>query len=204
MSQFLDTKSMRKAIKGHCFVRTFTPETVARLEVKTLLSMAVRAPTAIHFEPWGFIVVQESSTLKRISNIARDSMRVLITKMHHTGGNTALSDQKDLGAFNRASTLIVICAAQAGRFAQSDCWLAAQDLMLVAFGIGLASCVIGMSVSARNLPVVKLEHRIPSKFQAVAPIVVSIPGEEVTAISRKLPHILAWHSSESTALHHDF
>jgi len=196
MSQCLDNMTLRRAIEGRFSVRTFAPEPVTREAVQTLLSMAVRAPTAMHVEPWEFVVVQDVAMLKRISDKARDSMHAMMAEFHRTAANTTLIDQTEFDAFHGASTLIVICAPIAGRFAQADCWLAAQNLMLTAFGIGLGTCVIGMSLSALNLPEVKQELGIPSESQAVAPIIVGIPCGEVPAVERKPPHVLAWRSSE--------
>jgi len=192
LNHSLDSITLRQAIEGRCSVRNFSKEPVSRDTVQTLLSLAVRAPTAMHIEPWEFVLVQDKALLKRISDISRDSMRALMTELHQTSGSLGLSEQAEFDAFHGASTLIVICARQDGRFMQADCWLAAQNLMLGAFGMGFGTCVIGMTLAALNRPDIKQSLGIPPKFEAVAPIIVGIPVGKGTSIVRKPPHVLAW------------
>ena len=103
-----------------------------------------------------------------------------------------LSEQADFDAFHGASTLIVICARQDGRFMQADCSLAAQNLMLAAFGMGFGTCVIGMAVAALYRPDIKQSLGIPADLEAVAPIIVGIPIGKGNPLARTEPHVIAW------------
>ncbi|MDE2343420.1 MAG: nitroreductase family protein, partial [Betaproteobacteria bacterium] len=51
-------------------VRSYAPRPVTESEIQTLLEAAVRAPTALHQEPWAFVVIQDPAWLKRISDVA--------------------------------------------------------------------------------------------------------------------------------------
>jgi nitroreductase len=74
----------------------------------------------------------------------------------------------------------------------ADCWLAAENLMLAAFAMGLGTCCIGLALPMLNLPDIKAELGIPTEVTAVAAIVVGIPRGEAVPVARKDPEILAW------------
>jgi len=182
-----------EAILARRSVRAYAPNELDRYTVQTLLEAAVRAPTAMHEEPWAFVVVQNRQVLKQLSDRAKPLFIERLHRSHPTGGHAIDTfANPDFNIFHDAGTLIVICAKPSGPFVEADCWLAAENLMLAACAIGLGSCVIGSSVAALNLPEVKAELGIPAEFNAVAPIIVGVPSGETAATSRKEPLILAW------------
>ena len=72
------------------------------------------------------------------------------------------------------------------------CWLAAQNLMLAAYALGLGTCPIGLAVPALNDSAIKKELNIPSEVTAVAPIIVGVPRGAISPVPRKGPEILSW------------
>lgn len=64
-------KSIMDAIYKRHAVRTYRPDKIESEAVRKLLHAAVRAPTAIHLEPWAFVVIQDRSLLKRLSDRAK-------------------------------------------------------------------------------------------------------------------------------------
>jgi nitroreductase len=94
--------------------------------------------------------------------------------------------------FYDANTLIVVCRTADTRFAEADCWLAAENLMLAAAARGLGTCCIGFALPVLNARDVKRELEIPHAGAAVAPIIVGTPRGPVAAVSRKVPEILRW------------
>ena len=55
------------AIRSRRAVRSYAPERLGETPILELLDAAVRAPTAMHREPWAFVVVQDRATLQRLS-----------------------------------------------------------------------------------------------------------------------------------------
>jgi nitroreductase len=192
MAQSIDTMTVRDAIYGRCSVRAYTPEQIDRPTLLTLLAAAVRAPTAMHGEPWQFVIVQDIDRLKRLSDRAKVLFSAETKGLHPDRGNRDIFSQPGFNVFHDAGTLVVICAKTAGPFAQADCWLAAQNLMLAAHAMGLGTCVIGSAASALNEPDVKHELGIPPGTIAIAPIVVGKPRGEVLPSPRNEPQVLAW------------
>lgn len=168
-------------------VRAYAPDQPDRNTIQTLLEAAVRAPTAMHEEPWAFVVVQNRVLLRQLSDIAKP---LFIERLHRSHQTRVFDAEFNL--FYDAGTLILICAKPTGPFVEADCWLAAENLMLAACAIGLGSCVIGSAIAALNRPEVKQTLGIPAVFSAVAAMVVGVPSGETAVSPRKPPLILAW------------
>ncbi len=186
--------SAMDAIHGRRSVRAYTPQRLDQATIHTLLAAAVRAPTAIHEEPWAFVILQDADMLKRVSDHAKG---FFVEEMHRAhldrGGHTlAKFEQPDFNIFYDAGTLIVICGKSTGPFIVADCWLAAENLMLAAFSLGLGTCVIGSAVSGLNTPEMKDALKIPADVSAIAPIIVGVPSDASAVTSRKAPHIISW------------
>jgi nitroreductase len=186
--------SIMDAINTRHSVRDYSPRRLDRAAVRALLAAAVRAPTAVHEEPWAFVIIQDSSALKLISDRAKPLFAEEAHRAHLDRGGHALEifGRPDFNLFYNAGTLIVIGATTTGPFVAADCWLAAENLMLAACSMGLGSCVIGSALLALNNSGVKTEIGIPAGFTAFAPIIVGHPNGETPPTSRKEPKILAW------------
>jgi nitroreductase len=187
-------RSVFEAILARRSVRAYTSDVPGASAVNTLLEAAVRAPTAMHEESWGFAVIQNREILKRISERAKPIFVKEVRHRYSQGVTHSFEhlDQPDFDIFHGANTLVVICTRTAGPFAIADCWLAAENLMLAASDMGLGCCVIGSSISVLNIHKVKTELGIPDEYTAVAPIIVGVPKSETPATPRKPPLILAW------------
>lgn len=183
--------SVMEAIYERRSVRSYLPKTVDRALVTNLLDAAVQAPTAVHEEPWAFVVIQDREILKRLSDAALMTLREKEHGVHLPGAGPrhfALPEN----VFYDAGTLIVICGKPLGPYVSADCWLAAQNLMLAARAMGLGTCVIGLAVDALNSPEWKAELKIPAGMTAYAPIVVGVPAGDTPASGRREPEVLAW------------
>lgn len=182
-------------------VRSYTNEKLDTATVRSLLDAAVQAPTAMHTEPWAFVVIQDQDTLKRYSDQAKGSWAKEVIKYRdlHVPGDVALGGRfveqfanPDFCIFYDASTLIVICAKPLGPFVVADCWLAAENLMLAACAMGLGTCCIGSALPALSTPEAKAELGIPPDVTPVAPVIVGVPRGTAEPVSRNDPHILDW------------
>ena len=194
MSQTNAPVSILEAIDQRRSVRSYAPQKLEWATINTLLATAVRAPTAVHEEPWAFVVIQDRVVLKRLSDRAR---LVFADEAHPDllalGGHALdIFASPDFNIFYNAGTLIVIGTQLTGPFVAADCWLAAENLMLAACASGLGSCVIGSALSTLNLSEVKDELGIPHDFVAIAPIVVGVPLGEAPPTARKDPKVLVW------------
>jgi nitroreductase len=187
------TMTVSEAIEKRRSVRHFTQEMVSKEAVDVLLAAAIRAPTAIHEEPWVFLIIQDAQRLQRLSEqVKKHFVQEAAHASLHFDGQTLSQTfaHPDFNVFYNASTLIVICADNPRPFAMADCWLAAENLMLAACSLGLGTCVIGSAQGALNTPEVKAQLGVPIGITAVAPIIVGIPAGETPASPRKPPRVL--------------
>ena len=184
----IDTIHKRRA------VRTYTNQKIDRATINSLLDAAVHAPTAVHEEPWSFVVIQDKQMLNRLSENIKTLLVSGQDAIHPLHGSHVPHSFTTPGfnAFYNAETLIVICGKPLGPFVVADCWLAAENLMLAACAMGLGTCVIGLSVSALNTSEWKKELNIPSDMTVYAPIIVGVPSAETPEVLRKQPDVLSW------------
>ena len=189
------------AIFSRRSVRSYADQPLDEPTVRALLEAAVQAPTAMHGEPWVFVIVQDREVLRRISDRAKGSWAqeaAHYRDLHPAGDQAAASAfaarfaSPDFCVFYDASTLIVIGAKKAGPFAAADCWLAAENLMLAASALGLGTCCIGSAVPALNSPDTKTELGLPDDLELIAPVIVGVPRESAFLVSRKDPDIASW------------
>ena len=174
-------------------VRRYKARKVDRTTVSILLEAAVHAPTAIHQEPWAFVVIQDKALLRSLSDQAKPLFVAEAQEkgLEHAGHSFDIFKYPDFNIFYDATTLILICGRTSAPSYSADCWLAAENLMLAACAMGLGTCVVGSALPALNTPETKVLLNIPENFIAVAPIIVGYPDDEIVPVMRKNPVILA-------------
>jgi nitroreductase len=181
-----------EAISARRSIRAFEHLPVSSADVKTLLSAAVHAPSALNAQPWTFAIVQDHDRLQRLSDGAK---RLASSHAGHDPKNAhyeALLRTDSFDVFHGARTLIAICAAQRGAYVDAAIWLAAENLMLAACAIGLGTCCIGLVIPFLNTADVKAELSIPEATRVVAAIVVGRPSNVEPAPVRAAPATWCW------------
>jgi len=58
-----------EVLLGRRSVRQYQAQHVDQLSINSLLEAAVRAPTAMHQEPWAFVIINDPKTLKNLSDL---------------------------------------------------------------------------------------------------------------------------------------
>jgi len=113
-----------EAIKGRRSIRQFTDEPIGKDALEKLLDAARWAPTASNQQRWRFVVVTSPSVKDLVRKFAP-------------------------GIFAMPAAFIVICvkkALDAKPLAEvtylADCAIAAQNIMLAAYGMGIGTCVV--------------------------------------------------------------
>ena len=192
MAHLLAPLNTLEAINQRRSVRAFCRKGISRETVRQLLAAAVRAPTAMHLEPWAFAVIQDRPLLQRISDRAKPLALAEMQRSNCDAEVLRLFAHPNFNIFYNAGTLILICSQIANPMAVADCWLAAENLMLAACAMNLGSCVIGSASEALNTPELKAELCIPEDMQVLAPIIVGVPDEAGKPSLRKEPRILCW------------
>jgi nitroreductase len=184
--------SIFETILARRSVRKYKARELNKNTVRILFEAAVRAPTATHQEPWGFVVIQDKKLLQSLSDLARPLFLNEIKKnnLRHTDHTLDVFDKPDFNIFYNAGTLILICGKTDAPYYAADCWLAAENLMLAATAMGLGTCVIGSALPSLNTKEIRTQLGISDNFSVVAPIVVGYPDDEIAPALRKTPIVL--------------
>lgn len=180
-------QTLFETILGRRSVRSYSDKEVAPDILNTLLEAAVWAPTALHKEPWGFVVVQNKSILKTISDLAKP---LFIEELKRSGAREDVLKHTSGNLFYNAGTLIIICGKTNGHLPIADCWMAAENMMLAACAMNLGSCVIASALPAMQLPEVRDMLGIPEGFTVIAPVIIGYPNAKNDPGTRKAPLIL--------------
>jgi len=180
------------AIYDRRAVRSYRPDAVGEETIRTLLDAAIHAPSAVNAQPWAFAVVQDTKLLQRISDRAKKLSLERIRPGTRLWEHRAMLEDPGFNVFYDARTLIVVCAAPGDWPPNEDCCFAAQNLMLAAHALGLATCPIGFARDALNEPDWKRELAIPSDHSVVIPIIVGHAREQPPPTPRKDARILSW------------
>ena len=173
------------AIRQRRATRAFLPKPVAEDSVRQLLEAAVQAPSARNLQPWSFVVIQDPALLKRISDQANAAIREDPHWRHE------LPDEP-FDIFYGAGTLIVICSQEQGFCPVGDCYLAGENLMLAACGLGLATCPIGFARDVLRREEMRRRLQVQAGESPVLPIAVGYPAGVMPRTERAQPEVRAW------------
>ncbi len=183
---------LKDAIERRRAVRDYTERVVDKSTVQALIGAAIQAPSAINLQPWAFVVIQDKPLLKRYSDRAKVLVRGTMDLTAAPAEINQILSDPAFNIFYNAGTLIVIYARPAGEHPDWDCCLAAQNLMLAAEDMGLATCPIGFAWSLLEQADVKQELKVPPDYVPVMPIIVGYPRQPTEPTPRKEPEILCW------------
>ncbi|MFA5902178.1 MAG: nitroreductase [Hyphomicrobium sp.] len=181
---------IEQAIAGRRSMRDYAEAAVDEAVIHRLVGKAVLAPSAMNEQPWTFTVVRNQALLGEISRKAKAHMLALLAGSTQSEHFAALRDE-NFHIFYHAPVLIIISGASQGSWIAEDCALAAQNLMLAAYGMGLGTCWIGFAQSYLNTEEGKGSLGIPDSWTPVAPIIVGHPVKPAPAMPRRAP-IVRW------------
>jgi nitroreductase len=182
-----------EAINSRRSVRKYTDAPVSKEAVEKLIDAAVHAPTAMNTQPWTFGVIQGSEKMLELSSKAKKYLLGILHMFPMMEGYRETLENPEFDIFYGAPTLVVIYARpQKSPAPQIDCAMAAENLMLAARGMGLATCWIGFAGFYLNNPDAKRELGVPADYDAVAPIIVGYPDGDAPPPEKKATEIVFW------------
>lgn len=183
---------LNEAIYRRRAVRHYSEREVPSQVITEILDASVQAPSALNQQPWVFGVFHGR---KRLRNYSDKAKRYLVATMQPSWDvplNCQMYEDHDYDVFHGADTLIVVYARQGKLNPNEDCCMAAQNLMLAAYGLGLGTCPIGHLRSWLNLIETKRLMDVPEHLTAVFPVVVGYADGEPATAPRNAPEIVSW------------
>ena len=191
MRIFMVTNPVLEAIKSRRAVRSFEEKPISEPDIQILLEAATYAPTAINIQPWKFVIITNKSEMKKLSDIAKPALLLTLPDVGDEGimGLKQRLSSPQYNIFYNAPLLVIVAGAKTP-FAVNDCSMAAQNMMLAAYSIGLGSCWIGTAVPATNQPKIKAELGIPEDQEVYAALIFGYPKGQPKTHRKNPPQIL--------------
>jgi nitroreductase len=181
---------LTEAIYGRRATRAFTTEPVSKLLLEKLINAAIQAPSAVNGQPWYFTVIENQPLLDKISSESKKYMLKAMENKEFPEHLHEHLESPDFHTFYHAPALVVI-SSKAGNWAVEDATLAAQNLMLAAYGEGLGSCWIGFAQHWLGTPEGKRTIGLSGDYMPVAPIIVGHPDGTPQPVARN-PARIQW------------
>lgn len=126
-----------EVMKNRRSVRGFADGQIKQDELDAILEAGMYAPSAGGKQAWHFTVIQNQRVLDEISNEAKSIYRGLDNEfLQKLGAN------ENAHLFFRAPTVVVISGEVKSIAPNSDCAVAAQNVMLAAEAMHIGSCWI--------------------------------------------------------------
>jgi nitroreductase len=180
---------INEAISGRRSTRDYTAQAVDDETIRRLIDAAVLAPNASNGQPWTFTVVRDQGLLDRISDDAKSHMLAILPGGPQSDRYRTMLGDANFQIFYHAPVMILISGIVQRPWVVEDCALAAENLMLAAYGVGLGTCWIGFAQGFLNTSEGKNALGLPATWMPVAPIIVGHPKTETAPVPRKEPEI---------------
>ena len=155
------------------------------------MNAAVHAPSAVNQQPWAFTVVRDQGILDLASQRVKSHLIANVPAVAASGHVHGQVTDPDFHVFYHAPVLILISATAQGPWIVEDCALAAENLMLAAYGAGLGSCWIGLAQGWLNTPAGRQALDTPAAWISMAPIIVGHPRAAAAPVPRNEP-VVRW------------
>lgn len=163
---------LEKAILGRRSIRKFTDKPIEKSVLKELLGAGIWSPTAGNIQPWAFICVTNPEVIHKIRVVSP-------------------------GMFWNTTAVICVCsdqekasksAAKEGKILSLfDCAMAAQNILLRAYDLGLGSCVI----RSFNQAAVRELLSAPEHIQPELLIITGYP-DQAPKTPRRKTDVIFW------------
>ncbi len=191
----IEEANLFTVIRNRRATRSYLGKPVSDKIIETLIDFSIQAPSAMNLQPWSFVVIQNQKILKEISDSVKKNLfsnpdfskEVSKRGLH-------FFNETDADLFYGATTLIVICAKNSSdkQFStEADCFLAAENFMLAATGMGLATCPIGLVRNYIAQPEISKKLGVLENYTPVLPIVIGYAGTQQHEVARN-PAIIKW------------
>lgn len=135
----------RDAIIGRRSVREYESKQVPKDVINQILKAGAMAPSAMDAKPCRFIVIANQEKIKELSSKVKDKLGVIGLGLKMSEVMKSNKDTIFYGA-----PLLILIVAEKTAWSSTDCALAAQNMMVQAYDLGLGSCFIGFATFLKD------------------------------------------------------
>jgi nitroreductase len=181
---------LSKCIKGRRSVRVYRDMQVPKKTVEAIIEAGAWAPSGMNSQPWRFIVIEDRDTIDRLSRKTKEIL--LRQEWSESFKHLLLTDADTI--FYGAPLLILVCVKKSEEWKSVnllDCGLAAQNMFLKAYDMGLGSCFIGFGNFLNAEPGFLAEAGVPEDHELIAPLIFGCASEKPKPKPRN-PEVIGW------------
>lgn len=129
---------LEEAIMGRRSVRDYETRPIPEETIGQILKAGAMAPSAMDAQPCRFIVIENRQRMLEVAEKIKQRLGAL-------GFGARLAERARIkpDVIFYGAPLLILVVAEKSDWAETDCALAAQNMMLRAYDLGLGSCFIG-------------------------------------------------------------
>jgi nitroreductase len=175
-------------IKGRRSVRCYNNEPVSKQQIEAILEAAVWAPTAMAREPWRFMIIEDEKLIKYVSEETKLVVQQMMPPLAEQ-----FATKEDIICYN-APVLILICSEKDTQWSSTnllDSVLAAQNMFLKAYEMGLGTCYMGFVSFLNSKPDILRKIGVPENYELMVPFILGHPKANQGTGNRNKP-IAQW------------
>ena len=150
-------------------IRKYNYDVIPQEKINELLKAAMYAPSAMNYQSWQFIVVDDREILKKISTDTTAHADML------TDASIAIIVCGDLNLDKNINWNVMNCSA------------ATENILLAARGLGFGSCWIGAWPGQETIEGLRKILSFPENIIPFSIIAIGYPAENVTVEERFKP-----------------
>lgn len=175
-------------------VRRFRSEQIKEEELQQVLQAGLYAPSAGGRQGVIFVVSQDAETNQALGRIKKrnTNVRPSTATAYISRQQPSIADDPTLpSAFYDAPTVITLFAPKGFLFAESDCAVAAENMLLAATALGLGSCYIGSAWESFSEPFGQETLRrwaIRTDYYAALHVLLGYPKDDLSQIKARPRH----------------
>lgn len=183
--------TFEKLLKDRRSVRKYQEKPVSIKLVQEMIGESTLAPNAGNEQPWRFVIVNQKTMLKRISDEGKKNIlaRIAANPDDYAKKYQRMLQNESYHIFYNAPCLVLVLGRSHLKNLYVDCALAAGYFMLAAASRGLGTCWVNFGTEVHD-PEIRNELGIPDDCTIVAPITLGYPEKIPGTPKRKEPVIL--------------
>lgn len=181
---------LQKCIQERRSVRSYKPDQVPKEIIEQVLQAGVWAPTGVGREPCRFIIIEDKELIKYVAEETKALLRTIMppdmAKEFETSRDNICYE---------APMLVLICTEKDPRWEHVntlDSVLAAENIFLKAYELGLGTCYMGYVAFLKSKPEVLNKIGIPENYVLQAPFIIGYPKAGFAKGKRSNPKIIKW------------
>jgi nitroreductase len=177
-----------QCIKNRRSVRAYNNEPITKQQIETVIEAGTWAPTGNNRQPWKFIIIQNKELIKYVSDETKKQVQKTVPTLAKQ-----FSTEADIICYN-APVLILVCTEKdqntmMDHVALLDSVLAAQNMFLKAYELGLGTCYMGFVQMIANNPEALKKLEIPQGYDIKVPFIMGHPKTKIGPGKRNKPDI---------------